>query len=89
MLPGSERSQQSREQNTQQVWSRSTIPWSLTCDRDVFSREDASVIFNQRLDHLGFMDYVVYFSISILVLTLVPFCFYAASSDNEVKTNFA
>ena len=66
-------SEASRAQNKQKLWMRSTIPWKLDCDRDIMHRETAIDVFNLDLEHLGFIDYVMYLSIIIVVLMLLPF----------------
>ena len=71
MLSGSEIAEATRIRNTQKVWARPTIPWSLTCE---ISREDASAIFSTRLDHLGFMNEVIYMSIFLLVVVGLTGC---------------
>ena len=69
-------SEESRAKNTQTLWMRSTIPWKLDCDRDIMHREYALAVFELDLDHLGFIDYITYLSIFIVVLLLLPFLVY-------------
>ena len=69
---GSKTAESSRNDNIQKVWTRSTIPWSLHCDREVLPRAEASNIFAQRLDNLGFMEYVKLFGFVIILLASTP-----------------
>ena len=64
----------SRNNNVQKLWMRPTIPWKLSCDRDIINRTDAAEIFSMRMDHLGFMDSIIVMSIIVTIVTLLPFC---------------
>ena len=66
-------SEQSRNNNKQKLWLRPTIPWRLSCDRDVLSRSDAADVFAMRLDHLGFMEYIIVLSVIITLTVAIPF----------------
>ena len=66
-------SDSSRNLNKQKLWTRATIPWSLSCDRGTMPRQEAADIFSMRLDHLGFMNYVIALAVIVALLVILPF----------------
>ena len=52
----------------------------------MLSRQEASEVFSQRLDTLGFIQYVVFFGIAILVLTIIPIFVYLCAGEAVGKS---
>ena len=85
-ISGMQGSQASRDLNMQKIWFRPTIGWKLECDREKLSREDASEIFSMRLEDLGFIDYVIYLAIILVLLIVGPFLLFCCKS-RDVQNN--
>ena len=66
-------SKDTRKNNMQKLWLRPTIPWKLDCDSDIMTRVEASEIYSQRLEHLGFIDNIIFIGIVVVFLIIVPF----------------
>ena len=79
-VSGMSGSMATRDNNIQKIWLRPTIPWKLQCDREKISREDAAEIFAMRLDDLGFIDYVIYLAVIIILLIIGPFLLFCCKS---------
>ena len=76
----------SRQANTMGLWTRTTIPWSLTCE-DTFSHADAYSVISMQLETLGFVENFWFYGGVILVLLAIPLFAYLNMTTNERKDN--
>lgn len=67
----------------QQLWMRPTIPWKLECDRGDMPRSEAIQVFDMRLDVLGFIDYIIWLAVIVILLMLLPFLFFCCDQTNS------
>ena len=74
-INGFKDSESSRKKNMMKVWTRPTIGWKLDCDIGLVDRQSAYEIFSMRLDTLGFMDYIMWLSVIVVLLVFVPFIY--------------
>ena len=75
----------SRQSNILSLWTRSTIPWSLECEANTLSREDAFEIVSMQLETLGFVENFWLLGFVILTLTLMPHIAFMRMTEPERK----
>ena len=78
------RSEPSRRANILRLWTRTTIPWSLSCEENL-SRSDAFEIVSMQFETLGFVDNFWLLGVVILTLTLMPHVAYLRMTEPERK----
>ena len=66
------------------LWTRTTIPWSLSCE-ETLSRSDAYEIVSMQLETLGFVDNFWLLGFIILTLTIMPQIAFHRMTQNERK----
>ena len=49
----------------------------------MLSRERAAEIFSMRLEHLGFIDYIIGLSVVVIIMIFAPFLFYCCKVNNK------